>query len=130
MISHIDHIVFTVSDIERSSNFYQQVLNMQVISFGEQHCAVRFGEQSLYLQRLGDEVRHHAMEGAGNVGFVSDWTMEDILSHLQKHQVVVLEGPVEKQGPLGVMSCVYLNDPDNNLIEIRVPVATTQDTDY
>lgn len=127
MISHIDHIVLTVADIKRSLQFYQQVLNMEVSSSGAHQHLLRFGEQGVYLQRLGDEVRNHAMEGAGHVGFVSHWSMADILAHLQTQQVPVLEGPVEKTDPHGKMTCVYINDPDNNLIEIRVPIEAGDD---
>ncbi len=34
MISHIDHLVLTVSDIERAVAFYSSVLNMEAITFG------------------------------------------------------------------------------------------------
>ena len=49
MISHIDHIVLTVADIERSVAFYVRVLGMQAVSFGNGRRALRFGQQKINL---------------------------------------------------------------------------------
>lgn len=53
MISHIDHLVLTVSDIERAVAFYSSVLNMEAITFGAGRRAVGFGNQKINLQLLG-----------------------------------------------------------------------------
>ena len=67
MISHIDHIVLTVADIERSVAFYVRVLGMQAVSFGNGRRALQFGQQKINLQTLGMEPRNHAAVGAGDV---------------------------------------------------------------
>ncbi len=60
MISHIDHLVLTVSDIERAVAFYSSVLNMEAITFGAGRRALRFGNQKINLQLLGQEPRNRA----------------------------------------------------------------------
>ena len=53
MISHIDHIVLTVSDIEQSVSFYKRVLHMQEVTLANGRKAVTFGKQKINFQLLG-----------------------------------------------------------------------------
>lgn len=120
MISHIDHLVLTVADIDRAVDFYEKVLQMEAISFAEGRRAVRFGKQKINFQTLGQELRNHAMEGSGDLCLISNWALDEVIAHLQQHEVTIIEGPVEKSGATGPIQSVYFNDPDNNLIEISV----------
>ena len=118
MISHIDHIVLTVADIERSVAFYVRVLGMQAVSFGNGRRALRFGQQKINLQTLGMEPRNHAAVGAGDVCLITDWPTARVLARLAAEGVPVLEGPVMKSGAQGPIESVYFNDPDGHLIEV------------
>ena len=118
MISHIDHIVLTVADIERSVAFYARVLGMQAVSFGNGRRALQFGQQKINLQTLGMEPRNHAAVGAGDVCLITDWPTARVLARLAADGVPVLEGPVTKSGAQGPIESVYFNDPDGHLIEV------------
>ncbi|BDX02277.1 MAG: VOC family protein [Marinomonas sp.] len=120
MISHIDHIVLTVADIDRAVVFYETVLKLKSVTFANGRKAVQFGQQKINFQLLGQELRNHAMEGAGDVCLISDWPLDDVIAHLKANKVAILEGPVSKSGAQGPIQSVYFNDPDNNLIEISV----------
>lgn len=65
MISHIDHLVLTVSDIERALAFYSSVLKMEAITFGAGRRALRFGNQKINLQLPGQELRNRTQVGWG-----------------------------------------------------------------
>lgn len=54
-ISHLDHLVLTVKDIEITVDFYQRVLGMKPIQFGEDRVALSFGNQKINLHQLGNE---------------------------------------------------------------------------
>jgi len=41
-----------------------------------------------------------------------------VIAHLKQKNIDILEGPVKKTGAMGPMMSVYINDLDNNLIEI------------
>jgi len=118
MISHIDHIVLTVADIERSVAFYARVLGMEPVTFGNGRRALQFGQQKINLQTLGMEPRNHAAVGAGDVCLITDWPTARVLAHLTAEGVPVLEGPVMKSGAQGPIESVYFNDPDGHLIEV------------
>lgn len=128
MISHVDHIVLTVANIDKAVSFYEKVLKMEAITFANGRKALRFGQQKINLQLLGQELRNHAMEGSGDFCLITDWSMEEVIEHLKHCKVNILEGPVTKSGALGPIQSVYFNDPDNNLIEVSVyEKATTND---
>ena len=54
-ISHLDHLVLTVADIEKTVDFYTRVLGMQAVTFGEGRKALTFGNQQrpLFVGRVG-----------------------------------------------------------------------------
>lgn len=118
MISSIDHIVLTVRDIEASVAFFERVLGMQAVTFAETRRALRFGDQKINLQRLGEETRNNAGIGSGDLCLVTDWQIDKVVAHLQAEGVTIVEGPVAKSGALGPITSVYFNDPDMNLIEV------------
>lgn len=118
MISHIDHLVLTVSDIERSVAFYNTVLNMETVTFGEGRRALRFGNQKINLQLLGQEPRNRAQVGSGDLCLITRWPLDQVLAQLASQGVEIVEGPVIKSGACGPIESVYLLDPDRNLIEI------------
>lgn len=120
MISHIDHVVLTVADIERSVAFYQRVLGMEAVSFAGGRRALRFGQQKINLQTLGMETRNHAGVGSGDLCLISHWPLERVVAQLSAENVPLLEGPVAKSGATGPIQSVYFNDPDGNLIEVSV----------
>ena len=120
MISHIDHIVLTVSNIEASVAFYQRVLQMEGIEFGNGRKALRFGRQKINLQLLGQEPRNNAGVGSGDLCLISAWDMAGIIRHLNNEGVDIIEGPVTKSGAMGNIESVYFLDPDKNLIEVSV----------
>ncbi|HCH0949979.1 TPA: VOC family protein [Vibrio parahaemolyticus] len=120
MISHFDHIVLTVSDIRRAVDFYTRVLCMEDVTFANGRKAVAFGNQKINFQLLGEESRNVANVGSGDVCLISTWSLVKVIDHLNKENVKVIEGPVEKSGAVGAIQSVYFLDPDKNLIEVSV----------
>ena len=118
MISHIDHIVLTVRDIEASVSFFKRVLLMDDSTFASGRRALHFGNQKINLQVLGQELRNHAQTGSGDLCLITAWSMDDVLRHLAAEQVTLLEGPVTKSGAQGPITSVYFNDLDGNLVEV------------
>ncbi|ELA9085352.1 VOC family protein [Vibrio alginolyticus] len=120
LISHIDHIVLTVSDIERSMQFYKRVLQMEEVSFANGRKAVKFGNQKINFQRLGQEPRNLAQVGSGDLCLISSWSLDEVVRHLANENVEIIEGPAQKSGAAGTIESVYFLDPDSNLIEVSV----------
>ncbi|WP_298828776.1 VOC family protein [uncultured Planococcus sp.] len=120
-ITHLDHLVLTVSSIEESCRFYEQVLGMEVIRFGEGRTALKFGNQKINLHETGKEFEPKAATptaGSGDLCFITESSVKEITAHLAKLGVEIEEGPVKRTGALGKMDSVYLRDPDGNLLEV------------
>ncbi len=118
MITHIDHIVLTVRDIETSVAFYARVLKMTPVTFVGGRRALAFGTQKINLQTLGQETRNFAGIGSGDLCLITDWENDTLLAHLAAEGVAIVEGPVTKSGAQGPITSLYFNDPDGNLIEV------------
>ena len=118
MITHIDHLVLTVEDIEASVAFYSRVMRLRDETFAGGRRALHFGNQKINLQTLGMEKRNHAATGSGDLCLITGWPLSDVIAHLEAENVTIIEGPVDKTGARGPMASVYFNDPDGNLIEI------------
>ncbi|MGC0153352.1 VOC family protein [Chromobacterium vaccinii] len=118
MISHIDHIVLTVRDIETAVDFYRRALKLEAVTFGNGRRALRFGNQKINLQLLGQETRNHAAIGGGDLCLISRLPLTEVVEHLKGEGIAIIEGPVTRSGAMGPITSVYFNDPDGNLIEV------------
>src|SRR5271165_1871792 len=52
-IDHIDHLNLTVSDLDRSLQFYERVLGMRSERMGEGRAALYFGKEKIHLDLAG-----------------------------------------------------------------------------
>ncbi len=118
MISHIDHLVLTVRDIERSVAFYKATLDMTPVTFAGGRRALTFGNQKINLQTLGQETRNFAGIGSGDLCLIASVPLDQVIARLKDLGIEILEGIVPKSGATGPINSVYFNDPDGNLIEI------------
>lgn len=121
-LSALDHLVLTVANIDKSAQFYQQVLGMGVETFGsEGRTALTFGEQKINLHAAKSPFRPHAKHptpGSADLCFITVQPLQEIVLWVIGCGVEIIEGPVTRTGATGKISSIYLRDPDGNLIEI------------
>nr|WP_298798604.1 VOC family protein [uncultured Acetobacter sp.] len=121
-VDRMDHAVLTVRDLEISASWYQRVLGMDREDYGRNNrTALRFGGQKLNLRpqdATGWDTAVHALPGGNDLCFVTAVKSDDVVEHLEKCGVKIVEGPVARLGALGPITSVYCHDPDQNLIEI------------
>lgn len=120
-IDSIDHVVFTVKDIDTTCEFYAKALGMEVVTFSENRKALSFGSQKINLQQLGREstlIADKPTFGSADVCFVTSVPVSDAIAHLKSCGVNLIAGPVERNGARGPMMSIYFRDPDMNLIEV------------
>ncbi|HEV7997752.1 MAG TPA: VOC family protein [Stellaceae bacterium] len=117
-IERIDHLNLTVAEIDRSVEFYKGVLGMKAESIGEGRAALYFGQQKIHLDLAGG-----AMAASGekrlpaHICFVTEAPIGEIMAHLEDCGVPVrMQGP--RAGAIGTIQSVYIDDPDQNSIEI------------
>jgi len=120
-IDRVDHIAFTVRDIERTCAFYSRVLGMRVVTFGEDRRALEFGRQKINLHQAGREFEPKAarpVPGSEDLCFITRVPLEGAMAHVRSCGVEIELGPVEKAGAAGLIRSFYFRDPDGNLIEV------------
>jgi len=121
MIQRLDHLVLTVASIDATAAFYARVLGMEAVTFGEGRTALSFGQQKINLHEAGKEFEPKSSRptpGSGDLCFIAEGDLEQVIEHLKAENVSIEEGPVQRTGALGPIRSVYIRDPDLNLIEI------------
>jgi len=120
-INRLDHLVLTVKNIAVTCEFYSNVLGMEVVTFGEGRKALAFGTQKINLHESGKDFEpkaHYPTPGSADLCFITRVPLTDVMDHLKRYNVEILEGPVKRTGAVGQILSVYFRDPDMNLIEV------------
>ncbi|HEV7440327.1 MAG TPA: VOC family protein [Methylobacterium sp.] len=117
---HLDHCVIHVSDWERSTAFYRDVLGAEAIPL-RRGFVYRFGGVQLNVHgpgQVGEPVADKpVMPGGSDLCFRWSGTIETAMTHLALHGVPVERGPVQRHGAAGEGVSVYFRDPDGSLME-------------
>jgi catechol 2,3-dioxygenase-like lactoylglutathione lyase family enzyme len=120
-IDRIDHVVLTVQNIEATCAFYARVLGMRPLTFAGNRKALAFGRQKFNLHEAGREFEPKAARptpGSIDLCLITSTPLDDVVAHLRRCDVEIIEGPVAKTGATGPIRSVYFRDPDRNLIEV------------
>nr|WP_321315757.1 VOC family protein [uncultured Ligilactobacillus sp.] len=122
-VRRLDHIVLTVSNIEKATRFYHEVFDMPVINdqTDENVTTLRCGHQLIRLQKSDRPTElkaEHPTIGAADFCIVVGDDIESVENHLKSYFVNIVAGPIEKMGSEGKMTSIYITDNDQNLIEI------------
>jgi catechol 2,3-dioxygenase-like lactoylglutathione lyase family enzyme len=127
-ISHIDHMVLTVAQIETTIHFYTDVLGMTVQHFGtpeKPRVALCFGNQKINLHQANAIPDPNVLKptpGSADFCLITKEPLDAWIAHLHTRNVAIIEGPVHRTGAMGRIHSIYIRDPDLNLIEIAVYV--------
>lgn len=118
-VSGLDHLVLNVADTRRSVAWYAERLGLAVERFGEWErgeapfVSVRIDDRTvidlLESPRTGTNVDHLCV--------VIDAPDLDALA--SSGEFKVLEGPVQRWGARGWGHSIYVEDPDDNVVELR-----------
>jgi catechol 2,3-dioxygenase-like lactoylglutathione lyase family enzyme len=118
-ITGIDHVVFNVSDVERSLAWWRDLLELEAVRLEEWRrgeapfVSVRISAGTILdlfqLERSGENVDHVALhvDGADLDELAADGRFD------------VVRGPLEVFGARGIGRGLYVRDPDGNVIELR-----------
>ncbi|EPC02668.1 virulence protein [Litchfieldella anticariensis FP35 = DSM 16096] len=124
MLSGLDHLVVTVTDIPRAVDFYTRVLGLETRYRDAERVDLMLDGLALRLHQADTPVSPKATTptpGSLDLCFRSVLPLEEIQRHLEALAVSVELGPVTREGALGPIESLYLRDPDGNLLEICRP---------
>lgn len=119
MLQSIDHVVFPVTDVERTANWYRDLFGLEV----ENLEAWRAGDKGFASIRVNSALIIDLASGSAvganvdHVAFVT--TPEEFDGFVSSHPDLIEMGPAELSGAQGTGDGLYIRDPDNNRIELR-----------
>lgn len=129
-VQHIDHVVLRVEDMERSLEFYIEVLGCTIKKRNEQYEMIHLAAGSSMIDLVDIHGPLGAMGGGApgkerrNVDHfclrVEPFDEKAILTHLRGHGVAA-DNAVTRYGAQGVGPSIYCFDPDGNQIELKGP---------
>jgi catechol 2,3-dioxygenase-like lactoylglutathione lyase family enzyme len=126
-VTGIDHVVFNVTDAERSLAWWQDLLGLPPVRADEWRrgevpfVSVRISDDTIVdlfeLERSGENVDHIAVRVDG----------VDLAELARDQRFDVVRGPMEVFGARGIGLGLYIRDPDGNVIELRTYPTGTRD---
>ncbi len=119
-VSRFDHIVLAVADVGRTCSFYERVLGMEPRQERPGKWSLHFGENKISLQDAvaAPSIARDTVPGSGNFCLITETPIEEVVKHLKREAVSVVDGPGERSGATGTILSVYFKDPDGNLVEV------------
>ena len=128
MLSGLDHLVITVTDISRAVDFYTRVLGLDVRYRDQERVDLMLGDMALRLHWTATDIIPRAATptaGSLDICLRSQLPLDEVKRHLEALSVEIELGPVERQGASSRIESLYLRDPDGNLLEICRPLKDT-----
>jgi catechol 2,3-dioxygenase-like lactoylglutathione lyase family enzyme len=114
-----DHVVMICRDVEASIDFYSRVLGLDAIDVDEW----RSGSAFFPSVRVNDHTIIDLLPGepdgknADHFCLVIEPT--DLHELVERKELNVVEGPVQRGGARGIGWSIYVIDPDGHLIELK-----------
>ncbi|ADU05662.1 MULTISPECIES: VOC family protein [Micromonospora] len=118
-VTGFDHLVLSVSDVERSLDFYCSTLGLAPVRVARW----RAGEVPFPSVRVDAGTIIDLIEGDPTGSNVDHFCL--VVEPVDWQRVVdsgvftVLTGPVPRFGARGTATSIYVSDPDGNTIELR-----------
>jgi catechol 2,3-dioxygenase-like lactoylglutathione lyase family enzyme len=119
-VTGFDHIVLCVRDVAAARAFYGRVLGMTPREERPGKWSLHFGDEKISLQdaAAAPGIARETVPGSGNFCLLTDTPMPEVVAHLAREGVLVIDGPGERSGATGPILSVYFRDPDGNLVEV------------
>ena len=126
-LEKIDHVVITVKNLNKTIDFYTNILGMKLKKFSSSlnnnqiRYAISFGSQKINIHEEKKLLKPNALNpysGSMDICFISKNKIKDWVYHLKNKGINIEFGPEKKTGALGSILSIYIRDPYFNLIEI------------
>jgi len=128
-VQSIDHFVLRVRDLDRSLEFYRDILGLRIEFLDEFRAgtrpfvSARVGEQLIDLVPDPTYDPTVGLNAGGLLHFcvdLRDCDFDKVIPHLEEKGVEVIEHqPVPRMGATGMGLSIYVKDPDGYVVELK-----------
>lgn len=118
----LEHIVILkVASIKRSKEFYAKKMGLNVIVNGSKDDGRIENSPQICLDQLGSPSKYtprHVCPGSSEIHFFSKKTIEELEHILLGQQIPIISKDICYTEEREEQECIYLHDPDGNLLRI------------
>jgi catechol 2,3-dioxygenase-like lactoylglutathione lyase family enzyme len=125
----IDHVVLKVSDVARSIAFYESMLGLRLerildsVPVYQMRCGANLVD--LVPLAAGEALPPREARGIEHLCLAVDAEFEPLLAALAAHGVPIASTPREVYGARGFGTSIYIRDPDDYEIELKLGYCAT-----
>ncbi len=115
LLEGLHHISLGSSDLKRSAEFYQNILDFELVEEEESHVVLSLDPVSIRLNLVSSYTSPIQNPGIFSLSFsldVDDFT--NAIAELEEHEIEIKTGPVAIEGGESLL----IADPDGNLLEL------------
>jgi catechol 2,3-dioxygenase-like lactoylglutathione lyase family enzyme len=112
-VSVLDHLVLCVNDVPATCQFYGRVLGMEARQERSGKWSLHFGNHKISLQdsRASPAIARDTVPGSGNFCVLTDVPIGEVILHLEREGIEVVDGPGPRAGATGPILSVYSRIP-------------------
>lgn len=117
MIQSVNHVTYSVSDLEKSVEFYKDVLKAEILVEGKKTAYFNIAGLWLALNEEKDIPREEIKYSYTHMAFsISDDDFDEWYQWLEDNEVNILEG---RKRSIQDKQSVYFTDPDGHKLELH-----------
>jgi glyoxylase I family protein len=125
----LDHVVFRVTDIQKTVAFYKDVLGLVVERIYDKLglYQVRCGANLIDLVSVPEGAKLAAPQDRGieHLCLSVDADLDELIAYFAAKGIKVIRGPMEVYGARGFGTAIYILDPDGYELELKVGYTRT-----
>ena len=108
----LDHFVITVTDLNKSKNFYHEILGLPIVDEQNGFVSLQCGDQLIRLRKKTNGVNAIVAKQLETRVFdfclQTDQPIKDVIAKYKSNNQEIISGPVEKHGAHGKMTSAIL----------------------
>ena len=115
LLESLHHISLGSSNLDRTAEFYENVLDMEIVERSETHLLVYLEPIAIRFNLVKDYEARATQPSEGSLSYILDVDdFTNAITGLEEKEIEILEGPIAIEGGESLL----IQDPDGHFIEL------------